>query len=44
MIPSILVIMYAVVRSKALADFLEILSDDRASWGDRLGALRRAVW
>jgi CorA-like Mg2+ transporter protein len=42
-IPTVLLILFAVFRAKALADFLETLSDERAGWGAKLQALRR-VW
>jgi biotin transporter BioY len=42
-IPTVLLILFAIFRAKALADFLEALSDERAGWGMRLEALRR-VW
>ena len=34
---------YTVVKSKRLSDFFEVLSDERASWGRKAGALAQ-VW
>lgn len=43
MVPATLLILYTIVRSKALADFLELLADERAGVREKLrgGA---AVW
>ncbi len=43
LIPSILLVIYAVTRSKALSDFLEALSDERLGWRDKFGALFRVL-
>lgn len=42
-IPTVLLILFAILRAKTLADFLEALSDERTGWGAKLGALK-AVW
>ena len=39
--PSVLLVIYAVTKSKALSDFLEALSDERLGWRDKLGVLFR---
>ena len=43
MIPTTMLVFYSVMKSKRLADFLEVLSDERASAGIKLKALA-AVW
>jgi hypothetical protein len=40
LVPSVAIILYSIVRSKVLAEFLEALSDDRKSWRERMGAMR----
>jgi hypothetical protein len=40
LVPSVGLILYTVVRSKVLAEFLEALSDDRMSWRARFATLR----
>ena len=42
-IPTVLLILFAIFRARALADFLDALSDERAGWGMKLDALR-GVW
>jgi hypothetical protein len=42
-IPTVLLILFAILRAKSLADFLEALSDERVGWGEKLQALR-GVW
>ncbi len=39
LVPSVLLVIYAVTKSKALSDFLEALSDERLGWRDKLGVL-----
>jgi hypothetical protein len=43
LIPTILVTLYSIVKSKRLSDFLEVLADERQSAAVKLGALAR-VW
>jgi hypothetical protein len=43
LIPSILLVIYAVTKSKALSDFLEALSDERLGWRDKFGILFRVL-
>jgi Mg2+ and Co2+ transporter CorA len=43
LIPSILLVNYAVAHSKILSDFLEALADKRLTWWDRLQILFR-IW
>jgi len=42
--PSVLLVIYAVTKSKALSDFLEALSDDRLRWRDKWGVLFRVFY
>lgn len=39
--PSVLLVIYAVTKSKGLSDFLEALSDERLSWREKFGVLFR---
>ena len=41
--PSVLLVIYAVTKSKALSDFLEALSDERLGWRDKFGVLFRVL-
>jgi hypothetical protein len=41
--PATFLTLYTVMKSRRLSDFLDALSDERASWKDRFRALRR-VW
>lgn len=41
LIPSTLLVVYAVSKSKVLSDFLEALSDERLDWRDKVGILFR---
>jgi len=43
-IPSILLVNYAVAKSKVLSDFLEALADERLTWWDRTKVLLRIWW
>jgi hypothetical protein len=43
LIPSTLLVNYAVAHSKVLSDFLEALADQRLTWWDRLQILFR-IW
>jgi uncharacterized protein YacL len=43
LIPSVLLVIYAVTKSKALSDFLEALSDERLGWRDKFGVLFRVL-
>jgi Mg2+ and Co2+ transporter CorA len=43
LLPSVLLVLYTVHRSKALSDFLDALSEERIGWKARVGALKR-VW
>ncbi|MCC6136826.1 MAG: hypothetical protein LM550_05040 [Candidatus Contendobacter sp.] len=43
-IPSILLVNYAVANAKVLSDFLEALADQRLTWWDRLKVLLRIWW
>ncbi len=43
MLPTVLLVIYAVAKSKVLSDFLEALSDERLSWRAKLGTLFR-IW
>ncbi|RUQ35132.1 MAG: hypothetical protein EKK71_13920 [Candidatus Competibacteraceae bacterium] len=42
-IPSILLVIYAVTKSKGLSDFLEALSDERLTWRNKINILLR-IW
>lgn len=42
-IPAAMLTLYTVTKSRRLSDFLDALSDDRATWADRGRALKR-VW
>ncbi|MBK8963705.1 MAG: hypothetical protein IPM75_11655 [Candidatus Competibacteraceae bacterium] len=44
LVPSILLVIYAVTKSKALSDFLEALSDDRLRWRDKWAVLFRVFY
>ena len=41
--PSVLLVIYAVTKSKALSDFLEALSDERLGWRDKSAVLFRVL-
>jgi hypothetical protein len=43
LVPSVLLVIYAVTKSKALSDFLEALSDERLGWRDKFGVLFRVL-
>lgn len=43
LIPSVLLVIYAVTKSKALSDFLEALSDERLGWRDKSAVLFRVL-
>ncbi|HRD65136.1 MAG TPA: hypothetical protein PKY50_03190 [Candidatus Competibacter sp.] len=43
LVPSTLLVIYAVTKSKALSDFLEALSDERLSWRDKFGVLFKVL-
>jgi len=43
-IPSVLLVNYAVANAKVLSDFLEALADSRLTWWDRLKVLLRIWW
>lgn len=42
--PSVLLVIYAVTKSKALSDFLEALSDERLRWREKWGVLFRVFY
>ncbi|MBK8752678.1 MAG: hypothetical protein IPL99_13975 [Candidatus Competibacteraceae bacterium] len=44
LIPSILLVNYAVAKAKFLSDFLEALADERLAWWDRTKVLLRIWW
>jgi len=41
--PSVLLVIYAVTKSKSLSDFLEALSDERLSWREKFAVLFRVL-
>ena len=41
--PSVLLVIYAVTKSKALSDFLEALSDERLSWREKFAILFKVL-
>jgi Mg2+ and Co2+ transporter CorA len=41
--PSILLVIYAVTKSKSLSDFLEALSDERLGWREKFAVLFRVL-
>lgn len=43
LVPSVLLVIYAVAKSKALSDFLEALSDERMGWRDKIGMFCRVL-
>ena len=43
LLPSALLVIYAVSKSRALSDFLEALADDRLDWRDKRAALWRVM-
>ena len=43
-IPSILLVNYAVAKAKVLSDFLEALADERLTWWERTKVLLRIWW
>ena len=43
LVPSVLLVIYAVTKSKALSDFLEDLSSERLGWRDKFGVLFRVL-
>ncbi len=44
LIPSILLVNYAVANAKVLSDFLEALANERLTWWDRIKVLLRIWW
>ena len=43
-IPSVLLVNYAVAKAKVLSDFLEALSNERLTWWERTKVLLRIWW